>query len=140
MDQWTAFVALTHLKLRVEILQRNPVLLHTLLQTAQRETDMATPKLQSLSTAMAQLEHNLEFGAGKLLDKIGAVGARGDAAMTKGHVKMDGIGTRVAEVESFVAALEGANGGDPLDSSAPSSDPQVTAEQPKGPNGGPRIL
>lgn len=140
MDQWTAFVALTHLKLRVEILQRNPVLLHTLLQTAQRETDMATPKLQSLATAMAMLEHNMEDGAGKLLTKIQTVGERGTTAFAKGHAKVDGIGSRVAEVESFVVALEGANGGDPLDSSAPSSDPQVTAEQPKGPNGGPRIL
>lgn len=101
---------------------------------------MATPKLQSLSTAMAQLEHNLEFGAGKLLDKIGAVGARGDAAMTKGHAKIDGIGTRVAEVESFVAALEGANGADPLDGSQVSATTSAPVEPPKGPNGGPRFM
>jgi hypothetical protein len=83
---------------------------------------MATPKLQGLAKAMAMLEHNMEDGAGKLLAKIESVGERGEVALTKGHTKIDGIGSRVAEVESFVAALEGANGGDPLDdSSAPSA-------------------
>jgi hypothetical protein len=82
---------------------------------------MATPKLQGLAKAMAMLEHNMEDGAGKLLAKIESVGSRGEAALTKGNTKIDGIGSRVAEVESFVTALEGANGGDPLDdSSAPS--------------------
>lgn len=91
---------------------------------------MATPKLQGLAKAMAMLEHNMEDGAGKLLAKIEAVGARGEAALTSGHTKIDGIGSRVAEVESFVTALEGANGGDPLDdSSVPSAvtEPAVVA-------------
>jgi hypothetical protein len=110
MDRLTAFVAIAHLKLRLEIIQRHPGLI-----------DMATPKLQGLAKAMAMLEHNMEDGAGKLLAKIESVGSRGEAALTKGNTKIDGIGSRVAEVESFVTALEGANGGDPLDdSSAPS--------------------
>ncbi|KRQ03083.1 hypothetical protein [Bradyrhizobium manausense] len=79
---------------------------------------MATPKLQGLAKAMAMLEHNMEDGAGKLLAKIESLGSRGEAALAKGHTKIDGIGSRVAEVESFVTALEGANGGDPLEGTA----------------------
>lgn len=92
---------------------------------------MATPKLQGLAKAMAMLEHNMEDGAGKLLKKIESVGARGEAALSKGHTKIDGIGSRVAEVESFVTALEGANGGDPLDDSLVPS--ELTGPAPAAP-------
>ncbi|SHJ70275.1 hypothetical protein SAMN05444159_1269 [Bradyrhizobium lablabi] len=80
-----------------------------------------TPKLQSLAKAMAMLEHDLEDGAGRLLTKIEAVGARGVAAITKGHQKVDGKAAIVGEIESYVAALEGSNGGDPLDDSSTTS-------------------
>lgn len=78
---------------------------------------MATPKLQGLAKALSMLEHDMEHGAGKLIARIEDVGSRGKAAMAKSHSKLDGIGSQVAEVESFVTALEGANGGDPLDDS-----------------------
>jgi hypothetical protein len=108
VDRLTALVAIAHLKLRLEMLQRHPEFLRK----------MATPKLQGLAKAMAMLEHNMEDGAGKLLAKIESVGSRGEAALAKGHTKIDGIGNRVAEVETFVTALEGANGGDPLEDSS----------------------
>ena len=111
MDRLTAIVSIAHLKLRLEILQRHPEFL----------IKMATPKLQGLAKAMAMLEHNMEDGAGKLLAKIESVGQRGEAALAKGHTKIDGIAGRVAEVEEFVTALEGSNGGDPLDDSAGTS-------------------
>lgn len=111
MDRLTALVAIAHLKLRLETLQRHPEFL----------TKMATPKLQGLAKAMAMLEHTMEDGAGKLLAKIESVGARGEAALSKGHTKIDGIAGRVAEVEEFVTALEGSNGGGPLDDSAGTS-------------------
>lgn len=91
---------------------------------------MATPKLQGLAKAMAMLEHNMEDGAGKLLAKIEAVGDRGEAALAKGHTKIDGISGRVAEVEEFVTALEGANGGDPLDDYASTSGGAQSATPP----------
>ena len=112
MDYITALVSIAHLRLRLTILERHPEFL----------TKMATPKLQGLAKAMAMLEHNMEDGAGKLLAKIESVGARGEAALAKGHTKIDGIAGRVAEVEEFVTALEGANGGDPLDDSASTSE------------------
>jgi hypothetical protein len=120
VDRLTAFVAIANLKLRLEVLQRHPELIEK----------MATPKLQGLAKAMAMLEHNMEDSAGKLLAKIEAVGSRGEAAMAKGHTKIDGIGSRVAEVESFVTALEGANGGDPLDDSSDTPDATAQTEVP----------
>ncbi|MGR4929048.1 hypothetical protein ACIPUD_19965 [Bradyrhizobium sp. CAR08] len=71
---------------------------------------MATPKFRGLAKAMALLEHNLEDGAGKLMEKIESVGSRGETALADGHTKVDGIAGRVAEVEDFVAAIEGSNG------------------------------
>ena len=112
MDHWTAFVAIHHLKLRLEILQRNPRLI-----------EMATPKLQGLAKALAMLEHNVEDGAEKLLKKIESVGDRSEAAFAKSVSKVDGIASRVAEVESFVTALEGANG-------APDDEPDPTHTTP----------
>lgn len=81
---------------------------------------MATPKLQGLTKAMDMLEHDLELGAGDLLTKIEDLGARGKAALMKGHQRVDGVASRVSEVEKFVTILEG-NGGDPLDGSSNSS-------------------
>lgn len=91
---------------------------------------MATPKLQGLAKAMAMLEHDMEDGAGKLLAKIEAVGARGVAALSKAHQKIDGKATIVDEIESYVTALEGSNGGDPLDGSSVTSDPSAASAAP----------
>lgn len=111
MDCLTAFVTIANLKVRLEMLQlklkHNPSFL--------KDIEMATPKLQGLAKALAMLEHSVEDGAEKLLKKIESVGDRSEAAFAKGVTKVDGIASRVAEVESFVTALEGANGGEPLD-------------------------
>jgi hypothetical protein len=82
----------------------------------------STPKLQGLAKAMKMLESDLEDGAGKLLAKIEAVNDRGLIAIAKGHVKVDAKAGLVAEIESFVTALEGSNGGDPLEDSSNTSD------------------
>jgi hypothetical protein len=87
----------------------------------------STPKLQGLAKAMAMLESGLEDGAGKLLSKIESVNSRGLAALAKGHVKVDSKAGLVAEIESFVTALEGSNGGDPLDNSSDTSDKLAVA-------------
>lgn len=81
-----------------------------------------TPKLQGLAKAMKMLESDLELGAGKLLAKVEAVGARGIAAIAKGNQKIDAHAGVVGEIEQYVTALEGANGGDPLDDSSNTSD------------------
>lgn len=114
MDRLTAFVAINHLRLRLNILQKYPHLLES--------EEMATPKLQGLAEAMKKLEHDLEDGAGKLMVKVEALRPRGEAALTKGHQRMDAKIALVGEIETFVTALEGANGGDPLDDLSNTSD------------------
>lgn len=86
---------------------------------------MATPNLQGLTKAMDLLEHELETDAGALLTKVQAIGERGKAAIGKGHQRIDGVETRVSEVEKFVTAIEGSNGGDPLDGSSTTSEGKV---------------
>lgn len=90
-----------------------------------------TPKLQSLATRMSMLEHDLEDRAGKLIDKIEAVGERGVAAISKGHAKIDAASGIVGEIESYVSAIERANGGDPLDDSSATSEVKVEHQQPE---------
>lgn len=124
MDRLTAFVAIAHLKLRLETLQRHPELI-----------EMAIPNFQGLAGAMDKLEFMLESEATKLHGDISSLGDRGLAAIGKGREKIDVVRQRIAEVETFVGRMEGTNGG-PLASSAPPSEPAVAP----GPNGGPRIL
>lgn len=81
----------------------------------------ATPKLQGLVKAMAMLESDLEDGSGKLLAKVETVGARGLAAIAKGHVRVDARAGMIGDIEMFVSALEGSNGGDPLGGSSDTS-------------------
>lgn len=113
MDRLTAFVAINHLRLRLNIVQKYPRLLEN--------EKMAIPNLRGLTKAMEMLEHNLELDAGGLIAKIQTVGARGKAAITKGHTRIDNVSGRIGEVEKFVTAIEGSNGGDPLDGSSDAS-------------------
>lgn len=124
MDRLTAFVAIAHLKLRLDLLLKYPHLLE--------KKKMPTPNLQGLTKAMDMLEHDLETDAGGLMNKIQQVGVRGKAAIAKGHVRVDGVASRVGQVEKFVTAIEGSNGGDPLDGSSNSSGTSSQQEQPKG--------
>jgi hypothetical protein len=79
-------------------------------------------KVQGVASAMAKLQHKLDDRAEKLLKRVEAADVRGDAAFEKAHKKLDGDEQAVADVEQFIASLEGSNGGDPLDDSAPHSD------------------
>jgi hypothetical protein len=89
----------------------------------------STPKLQGLAKALAMMESGLEDGAGKLMTKIEEVNNRGLAALAKGHVKVDSKAGLVTEIEGFVAALEGSNGGDPLGDSSATSAASVTSAE-----------
>lgn len=113
MDDLTFLVASAQLKLRIERLSRHPELW--------RNDKMATPFLQGLTKAMDMLEHDLEEDAKGLTTKIQSVGARGKAAFAKGHARVDGVASRVAEVDKFVTAIEGSNGGEALGNSSGSS-------------------
>jgi len=128
MDQLTAFVTVARRRLRLRRLlmavERNPQLLE--------RDEMATPFLQGLTKAMDMLEHDLEEDAKGLMTKISDVGRRGKAAMKKGHERMDGVASRIAEVDKFVTAIEGSNGGEALGNSSDSSK-EESSQQPAPP-------
>lgn len=91
---------------------------------------MATPYLQGLTKAMDMLEHDLKEGAKGLMTKIESISSRGKSAMAKGHTRLDGVASRVAEVDKFVTAIEGSNGGETLGNSSGSSGEQASQQQP----------
>lgn len=126
MDWLTVLVATAHRRLRLRrmliAIERHPELLE--------KDDMATPFLQGLTKAMDMLEHDLEEGAKGLTAKIEGVGARGKAAIGKGHARIDGVASRVAEVDKFVTAIEGSNGGETLGNSSDSSG-EESSKQPE---------
>jgi hypothetical protein len=130
MDRLTAFVAIHHLKLRLDIAARHPELL---------EGIEMTPKLQGLASAMAKLQHGLEDRSGKLLARIETADTRSGAAFDKANSSLDETEKSMADVEAFIASLEGSNGGPTLSGSSDTpgqSPPDVTVNA----LGGPRVL
>jgi hypothetical protein len=119
MDRLTAFVAISHLKLRLQYLSRHPEIIEGI--------DM-NPKLQGVASAMAKLQHGLEERSGKLLDRIETADKRGAAAFDKAHGSLDATEKAMADVETFIASLEGSNGGPTLSDSSATSDQSQAAE------------
>lgn len=115
MDRLTAFVALAHAQLRIEYLKRHPEILEA--------TDM-TPKLQGLASAMAKLKHDVEFEADKLITRVHESRVASAAAFSRSHQVLDATAKDVAEIEDFIASMEGSNGAPtgPLDGSSASSE------------------
>jgi hypothetical protein len=112
MDRLTAFVAISHLKLRLQILSRHPELL---------EGIAMTPKLAGLSTALATLRDSLEGQASALVDRATVAEARMKTAMTKATAQMAATEQAVADIEAFANSLEGSNGGPSLSDSSDTS-------------------
>ncbi len=88
----------------------------------QREREkIMTPKLSGLASALGKFRHDTEVDADKLMLRLNGVDQRRKAAIAKTHGTLDAAEGGIKEVEDFVDALEGHNGGDPLDvSSTPS--------------------
>jgi hypothetical protein len=136
MDRLTAFVAVAHLKLRLEILQRHPEYL-----------EMA-PTIPTIPAPIQLAGLKSRLQRAKLLEGRSAIaGGRFDAAL-------DGIDTAIGAVEKHAGQLEQygndllstiagmiepSNGGPPLEGT-PAADPTPPPTPPLGPNGGPRIL
>src|ERR1700737_4173786 len=131
MDPLTRFVAIAHLKLRLETLQRHPEYL-----------SMATAPVLPAPIQLAGLKSRLARGA-SLEARAGAVGTRVDNAHNV-------IESGIAALENYAPGLEQygsdllsqiqrlsepSNGGPPLED--PAVVPTLPPEQPKGPNGGP---
>lgn len=138
MDRLTAFVAIAHLKLRLETLTRHPEYL-----------DMAATPALPAPMEFAGLKSRLQRA--KNLEKRSAVaGPRLDAALDVIETGVGIIEAHAPELEKYGSdlmstingLLEPSNGGPPLSGTAavdPTAPPAAPAV-PLGPNGGPRIL
>ena len=113
MDRLTAFVAIHHMQLRLEILKRKPYLLENTM----------TPKLQGALQALKVLQHDVEADADELIAKAAQLQERRQAAKTKSHGALDKAGNGLGDIEDFVTALEGSNG-------APTAAAPVTPVKP----------
>lgn len=152
MDRLTQFVAVAHLKLRLEILQRNPSLLDEYLEMAP-----VTPKLPA-PMEFAGLKSRLQRAKG-LETRSGVVGPQFDAALDVIETGVTMLETHVPELQKYGkdlmdtvnGMLAPSNGGPELDAVAPvatvvEATPAVptaagaVAAPALGPNGGPRIL
>lgn len=117
MDRLTAFVAIHHMQLRLEILKRKPYLLENTM----------TPKLQGALQALKLLQHDVEADADEIVAKAADLQARRQAAKTKTHSALDMAGNSLGDIESFVGALEGSNGAPAVPTKgAPPVPPPVT--------------
>lgn len=141
MDRLTAFVAIAHLKLRLEILQRH--------------LNMVTTPALPAPMEFAGLKSRLQRA--KNLEKRSAVaGPRLDAALDVIETGVGIIETHAPELEKYGSdlmstingMLEPSNGGPALEATPDPTlqPPVVSAASPAtppvapGPNGGPRIL
>lgn len=128
MDRLDALIAVAHLKLRLETLQRHPEYL-----------EMATAPVIPAPIQLAGLKSRLTRAAA-LEKRAAAGGTRIDAAL-------DVIETGVSALEAHAPALE-QYGSELLDTitrltepsnGGPSMESAADAASPPGPNGGPRI-
>jgi hypothetical protein len=117
MDRLTAFVCIAHLRLRLDILKRNPHLL---------DTAAMTPKLQGVLQSFNLLKHNLEADADDLAKRIQDADQRRVALKQNSHAALGKVGSDMGDIEDFLGAMEGTNGA-PLESSSASSPPSSDA-------------
>ena len=114
MDRWTAFVAIAHLKLRLEILQRHPELL--------RETNVEIRRPVELAGLKGRLARAKQQEV-----NIAAIGKRYDAVMDRIDELSGAASGNVGSLEQYESELRntiegmvaGDNGGPPLEESTP---------------------
>lgn len=111
MDRLTALIAIAHLKLRLDILKRNPYLLDTAM----------TPKLQGVLQSFNMLKHNLERDADEMAKRIQTADQRRQALKQTGHAALGRVDADMKDIEDFLGAMEGTNGA-PLEGSSVSLD------------------
>lgn len=79
-----------------------------------------TPKLQGALQALEMLKHDAESDAEEIVARVADLQARRKAAKSKTHGALDKTANSLGDIEDFVSALEGSNGGPPLLESADS--------------------
>lgn len=89
-----------------------------------------TPKLAGALDALKQLQSAAEDTADKITKRINTESLPAlKRAEAGAHKSIDGVHNVVDDIDEFVNALAGHNGGDPLDSSEPQS--QTTDAAPR---------
>lgn len=91
-----------------------------------------TPKLAGLAQAMGVFKNDIEAQSEKLLARIETAASRSKGAFAKAHGIMDEAAKGLDDVETFIASLEGANGGPTLSGSAASQEPSQGIAQSEG--------
>src|ERR1700676_3071273 len=110
MDRLTAFVAISHLKLRLQYLSRHPELI--------KETSM-TPTFKGLGGALAKLKHDLDLQAQPLMADIESLASEAPGLLKQAVQEVAKTKQAVADIKDFVSGLLESNGGPTLtDSSA----------------------
>lgn len=110
MDRLTALVAIAHLRLRLDILKRHPHLLESAM----------TPKLQGVLQSFSLLKHNVEADAEKLANRVQTADSKRKQLFAGAHDTLGKLDSDMKDIEDFLGAIEGSNGG-PLESSQASS-------------------
>jgi hypothetical protein len=111
VDRWTAFVAIAHLKLRLEILQRHPEYL--------KDVEM-TPTFKGLGSALSKLKYNLDLQAAPLMSDIETLSTEAPELLKQAAGEVAKTKQAVADIKDFVSGLIGDNGA-PLDVSSTQS-------------------
>lgn len=117
MDRLTAFVAISHVKLRIKLLERHPEIL---------EAIEMTPNFKGFGAALAKFKHDLDMQSVDAMNEMSSLGSRASVAMSKVKAKVAETKAAVEEIEAFVAD-EGSNGGPTL---SDSSDTSAAQSQP----------
>jgi hypothetical protein len=81
-------------------------------RTENTKVTMTSP-LQGIGQKLKKLKHDAELDANKLGQRIDAVAARKDAAITGANKAVDGQETDIKDIEDFVTDIEKATNGPP---------------------------
>src|SRR6202790_2672555 len=112
MDRLTAFVAISHLKLRLQYLSRHPELI--------KETSM-TPTFKGLGGALAKLKHDLDLQAQPLMADIESLASEAPGLLKQAVQEVAKTKQAVADIKDYVSGLLESNGGPILTASPPMS-------------------
>src|SRR5258708_20784378 len=116
MDRLTAFVAISHLKLRLQYLSRHPELI--------KETSM-TPTFKGLGSALAKLKHDLDLQAQPLMADIESLASEAPELLKQAQQEVAKTKQAVTDIKDFVSGLIGSNGGPTLTDSSATSGPSA---------------
>jgi hypothetical protein len=111
VDRLTAFVAIAHLRLRLEIIIRHPELLELLMPS----------KLSAARQALDMLRFNVDADSDKLMARIAEVDDRRATVFADAHQSVDEMHGDLGDIDGDLTDLARSNGGPSLKGSSGSS-------------------